>query len=68
MEVHHHSRAPGNPAHGETGKNWKTYLWEFLMLFLAVFCGFMAENFREHQVEHQREKQFYDNNGGGSEK
>jgi hypothetical protein len=28
------------------------------MLFLAVFCGFMAENFREHQVEHQREKQF----------
>ena len=29
-----------------------------LMLFLAVFCGFLAENFREHQVEHQREKQY----------
>ncbi len=28
------------------------------MLFLAVFCGFLAENFREHQVEHQREKKF----------
>ena len=28
------------------------------MLFLAVFCGFLAENFREHQVEHQREKQY----------
>jgi len=28
------------------------------MLFLAVFCGFLAENKREHMVEHQREKQF----------
>jgi hypothetical protein len=26
------------------------------MLFLAVFCGFLAENQREHFVEHQREK------------
>ena len=28
------------------------------MLFLAVFCGFLAENQREHMIEHQREKQF----------
>ena len=28
------------------------------MLFLAVFCGFLAENQREHFIEHQREKQF----------
>lgn len=28
------------------------------MLFLAVFAGFMAENQREHYVEHIREKQF----------
>jgi len=28
------------------------------MLFLAVFCGFLAENFREHQAEHKRAKQF----------
>jgi hypothetical protein len=28
------------------------------MLFLAVFCGFLAENFREHQVEHKRGKQY----------
>ena len=28
------------------------------MLFLAVFCGFLAENFREHQVEHEREKTY----------
>jgi hypothetical protein len=28
------------------------------MLFLAVFCGFLAENEREHFVEHKREKQY----------
>jgi len=28
------------------------------MLFLAVFCGFLAENQREHMVEHKREKEF----------
>ena len=50
MEVHHHS-------HTER-KKWTHYFWEFLMLFLAVFCGFLAENQREHYVEHQREKQF----------
>src|SRR6185369_5780116 len=48
MEVHAHS-------HTER-KKWTHYLWEFLMLFLAVFCGFLAENWREHIVEHQREK------------
>ena len=48
MEVHAHTHTPR--------KKWTHYLWEFLMLFLAVFCGFLAENFREHQVEHKREK------------
>ena len=28
------------------------------MLFLAVFCGFLAENQREHIIENHREKQF----------
>src|SRR5688572_13166472 len=50
MEVHHHSHT--------SRKKWTHYFWEFLMLFLAVFCGFLAENQREHMVEHQREKQF----------
>jgi hypothetical protein len=50
MEVHHHTHTPR--------KKWNHYLWEFLMLFLAVFCGFLAENQREHYVEHQREKQY----------
>jgi hypothetical protein len=28
------------------------------MLFLAVFCGFLAENQREHMVERHREKEY----------
>ena len=52
MEVHHHTHA----AHGK--KNWKSYFWEFLMLFLAVFCGFLAEYQLEHVIENQREKKY----------
>ena len=37
MEVHHHAH------HDHGKKTWKSYFWEFFMLFLAVFCGFMAE-------------------------
>ena len=51
MEVHHHG-------HVHEKKKWKEYVFQFLMLFLAVFCGFLAENQREHMVEHQREKKF----------
>ena len=50
MEVHHHPHTPH--------KKWTNYFWEFLMLFLAVFCGFLAENQREHYVEHQRERKY----------
>src|SRR5512141_256211 len=50
MEVHHHSHT--------SRKKWTHYFWEFLMLFLAVFCGFLAENFREHYVERNREKEY----------
>ncbi len=50
MEVHTHT-------HTER-KKFKHYLWEFLMLFLAVFCGFLAENFREHQIEKERGRQY----------
>jgi len=55
MEVHHHAHGPAAPHHK---KNWKSYFWEFLMLFLAVFCGFMAEWQLEHVIEHSREKEF----------
>jgi hypothetical protein len=50
MEVHAHT-------HTER-KKWYHYFWEFLMLFLAVFCGFLAENIREHSVEKHREKEY----------
>lgn len=36
----------------------ENYFWEFLMLFLAVFCGFLAEYQLEHKIEQDREKQF----------
>jgi hypothetical protein len=51
MEVHHHSQEHGK-------RSWKSYFWEFLMLFLAVTLGFFVENQREHYVEHQREKTY----------
>ena len=50
MEVHHHAHT--------ARKRWTHYLWEFLMLFLAVFCGFLAENQREHFVENHRAKDY----------
>ena len=50
MEVHHHSHT--------ARKKWTHYFWEFLMLFLAVFCGFLAENQREHFIEQRREKEY----------
>jgi hypothetical protein len=53
MEVHAHAHIPTSRE-----KKWTHYFWEFLMLFLAVFCGFLAENQREHMVEHRREKKF----------
>jgi hypothetical protein len=58
MEVHHHSSHPVDSRQSTARKKWTHYFWEFLMLFLAVFCGFMAENLREHQIEHRREKQY----------
>jgi hypothetical protein len=45
MEVHHHSHKP---------KKWKEYITEFLMLFLAVSMGFIAENIREKYTENER--------------
>jgi predicted GNAT superfamily acetyltransferase len=52
METH------ANHLHNAPGKKFWHYFYEFLMLFLAVFCGFIAENFREHFVEKERAQQF----------
>ena len=46
-------------AHSHTArKKWTHYFWEFLMLFLAVFCGFLAEYQLEHKIEKDRERKF----------
>jgi hypothetical protein len=50
MEVHAHTHT--------ARKKWTHYFWEFLMLFLAVFCGFLAEYSLEHKIEKDREKQY----------
>jgi len=51
METHTH--------HPHTApKKWTHYLFEFFMLFLAVFAGFLAEQMREHMVERTRAHQF----------
>ena len=55
MEVHHHAHDPAGP---KNKKNGKSYFWEFLMLFLAVFCGFFAEYQLEHKIEKDRGKQY----------
>jgi hypothetical protein len=46
MEVHHHPNVEK--------KGFKEYFLEFLMIFLAVTLGFIAENIREKYVEHER--------------
>lgn len=51
MDVHYHTHQHGR-------KTWKAYVFEFFMLFLAVFCGFLAEWQLEHTVEHQHEEKF----------
>jgi hypothetical protein len=51
MEVHHHPDLHHNP------KKWKEYFLEFLMIFLAVTMGFIAENIREHFVSKKNEKE-----------
>lgn len=50
MEVHAHSHT--------ARKKWTHYFWEFLMLFLAVFCGFLAEYQLEHKIEREKGKQY----------
>ena len=50
MEVHAHTHT--------ARKKWTHYFWEFIMLFLAVVCGFFAEYQLEHKIERDRARQF----------
>ena len=50
MEVHAHTHT--------ARKKWTHYIWEFIMLFLAVFSGFLAEYQLEHKIEKERAEKF----------
>jgi len=50
MEVHHHP-------HVEK-KGFKEYFLEFVMIFLAVTLGFIAENIREHLSDKRIEREY----------
>ena len=50
MEVHHHPTIEK--------KNFKEYLLEFLMIFLAVTMGFFAESLREHVNDNSKENEY----------
>jgi hypothetical protein len=50
MEVHHHPHV--------AKKNFKEYFLEFLMIFLAVTMGFIAENLREHFTERSNAREY----------
>ncbi len=52
MEVHHH------PDLHHKKKKFKEYFFEFLMIFLAVTMGFMAENLREHISDQNKGKEY----------
>ncbi|HEY5408133.1 MAG TPA: hypothetical protein VIJ92_13645 [Ginsengibacter sp.] len=55
MEVHHH------PDLHHKSKKWKEYFIEFLMIFLAVSLGYLAENFREHLLNNEKELKYVEN-------
>ena len=55
MEVHNH------PHHVTHKKKWAEYLLEFFMLFLAVFLGFLVENYRETLVNKEKELHYLQN-------
>jgi hypothetical protein len=42
-------------------KKWGGYLLEFLLLFLAVFLGFVAENIRENKIDKETERVYMQN-------
>jgi hypothetical protein len=61
MEVHAHTHTAADPDSHRGRKKWTHYFWEFLMLFLAVFCGFLAEYQLEHKIEKDRGKIYMKN-------
>ena len=49
MHIHPHNKA---------GSNFKEHFVHFLMLFLAVLLGAVAENLRENHIENNNEREY----------
>ena len=52
MEVHHHPEIPHEK------KKLKEYFLEFVMIFLAVTLGFIAENIRENISDSEKGRSY----------
>ena len=52
MEVHHHAHSHGG------SKKWNERFTEFLMLFFAVFLGFMSEAYLEYRTDRHKEHDY----------
>ncbi len=52
MEIHHHLK------HSDKPRKYKEYLFEFLVIFIAIIGSFFAENIREHFIDRHKEKEY----------
>jgi hypothetical protein len=52
MEVHYH------PKHSDKARKGKEYLFEFLVIFIAITGSYFAENLREHSINRREEKEY----------
>ena len=51
MEIYHPHKLPSD-------SKIKGFIFEFLMMFLAITGGFFMENLREHYIERHKEKEY----------
>ena len=52
MEIPHHLK------HSKKARKNKEYLFEFLIIFVAITGSYFAENLREHFVDRHKEKEY----------
>ena len=58
ISTHQSTESGGlSSTHRRTG-NWKAYLLEFILIFLAVMLGFFAESYREVLDDREKEEQY----------
>jgi hypothetical protein len=52
MEIHHRIKHP------KKARKYREYLFEFLVIFVAITGSYFAENLREHFVDRHKEKTY----------